>query len=178
MKRSVSFIAGLAVLSVLVMNIFLLRSNAALRHQLKALQHTDGPAIGQLISSLNGTDLQNHSLQLPLATQGRKTLLMLYTPACPFCKANWKNWEKLTEDYRDSTDVVWGDLSGDANESFLNGHNLAKATTIRVGPESRDIDAFHVTPTTVLLGVDGKVQGVWLGMLTDENLTDIRGHLK
>lgn len=125
---------------------------------------------------INGLLLRtNHSLVLPLGNSGHKTLLLMFTPTCPYCKANWPNWSELAERSKSQTRIVWGDLSGTATPAYLASHNVQMApdNTIQVGAESRDIDSFHVTPTTVMLDSSGKVQGVWLGILDDQKRREL-----
>jgi hypothetical protein len=90
-------------------------------------------------------------------------------------KVNWPLWSELANSSSGRTKIIYGDLSGTATASFLAEHGIQPDATnsVRIGPESRDVYAFHVPPTTVFLDKKGNVQAVWLGLLTKERLKEI-----
>jgi hypothetical protein len=173
MKRTIEILLGAALLLALCMNGLLLRANHRLSTQIAALEHTDGPAIGQHISVLSGTTSDDRPINIPLS--GRKTLIFLFTPTCPYCRLNWHNWETISSRSHSKTNLVWGDLSGTASADFLAQHEIhpEPGTFLRVGPQSRDVYAFHVTPTTILVEEDGTVKKVWLGLLDESKVREI-----
>ncbi len=127
---------------------------------------------------LRGQTISGQNATVDLSQREKGTLLLVLSPTCQYCKANFHNWRDLLP-FVSSDQVVWVDLSGTADANYLASVAIpSEATVIRLNPEERTLYGLSVTPTTVLLGPHGVVRDAWPGLLGQEQLDQLRRLLK
>ncbi len=175
MRRLLVYLLSLLCLSLGVMNVLLQRSLHKLNLQVQAMQHVDGPAVGQHMPRLYGTTESGSQKVVSLGQSGRYTLIFVFSPACRFCAATLPAWKALKQTLPSNTDLVWVDLSNTATASYFSSHDVAEPNQmLRLGAESRDIYSLHVTPITIVVNPDATVNSVLLGPLDSSGIERIR----
>lgn len=157
-------IAILAILCVCLLyaNSRLITAARLLTAQRDSLESGRGPVIGSMMTHLNGLDLRMASSSSP---SRKGTLVLVYAPDCAFCKANTAQWNTLISNSPDLR-LVLADLSGGREGQGLRGLSPRNGSlSLTLAPEEQLLHNLHVTPTTLLLDRDGKVVGVWSGLL-------------
>jgi hypothetical protein len=117
-------------------------------------------------------------MTLDLSQRDSGTLLLVLSPTCPHCKANFHNWTNLLS-LVPASQVVWVDVTGTANASYLASVNLpASANVIRLSTEDRARYDLFATPTTIWLGSHAVVKSEWAGELQDGDIKQLQNTLK
>ncbi len=163
---------------LLVVNHKLQKQNIVLAGQFRALSDAEGPPVGSKIPSLHGTSISGQGMTLNLAQEGSGTLLLVLSPMCPHCKANFHNWRDLMP-LVPASQVAWVDLTDTADARYLASVAIpADAHVIHLDPKDRSLYNLVATPTTIWLGPDGLVKHVWAGELSDDQISQIRETLR
>jgi hypothetical protein len=175
MRRLLVYFLCLLCLSLCGMNIMLQRSLHHLSLQVQAMQHVDGPAIGQRMPRLYGSTEDGSQKIVTLGQSGRYTLIFVFSPTCRFCTATLPAWTSLKGTLPSNADLVWVDVSNTATTSYFSAHNIAEPNQmLRLGAESRDIYSLHVTPITIVVNPDASVNSVLLGPLDSSGVEQVR----
>jgi peroxiredoxin len=132
-------------------------------------------AVGRTVAPLALRHLDGFEETLAPRAAGRDRLLLVFTTTCAACQANQPTWRALQERAGGSVDVVGVSLDDlEATRTYQQSHRLSFPVTVPVDPQQLT-DALAVTavPLTVRLGADGRVQGSWVGGLTEAQLDEI-----
>ncbi|MCB1037386.1 MAG: TlpA family protein disulfide reductase [Acidobacteria bacterium] len=123
------------------------------------------------VAELDGTP----TLAPSAARDDHEELLFFFTTTCPACKENQKQWKELHRRLGDQVQVVG--VSLDPTEPSV-AYREAMELPYRVVTVA-DRQAFaqehelSAVPLTVHLGADGKVLHTRIGILSDQDVTDI-----
>jgi len=169
--------SGLSLLLVLCVlttaaNVYLMRANKKLRSNATAIAIQ--VSVGRTIPSVSGVDLTN--IPISVSTAGKKaTVLMVYSPTCPFCEANWHSWTSIIAR---TTDPKVGfaaiDLTSKASSSFLSSKKTGRALLIHQMDPNQVVELnLSLTPMTILIGGDSKVARTWTGVLTANDIEEL-----
>ncbi len=172
---SISIIMALALWCV-----YLLRINDSLRIQNAQSGHvvsevaTQRPSIGSKLLLIHGHTVDNQERTLDLAHRKTRTLLLVLSPACPYCRVNFQNWRDLLQ-LVSSDQVVWADITDTADSSYMVAAGIpANATMIRLDPDEAEQANLDATPTTVVLDPHGVVKWSWSGVMSKEKVSELR----
>lgn len=163
---------------LLVVNHKLQVQNSQLEKQYHALSSTEGPPVGSNIASLHGKSIFGQEMTVDLSQSNSGTLLLILSPTCPHCKANFHNWKGILP-LVPANQVVWVDVTGTANAAYLSSVAIpASAKVIRLDAQDRSRYNLFATPTTIWLGPHGVVKKEWAGELQTEDMTQLRNALQ
>jgi len=162
---------------LLVVNHKLQTQNNQLVAQYHVLSITEGPPVGSRIPSLHGESISGQPITLDLSKRDSGTLLLVLSPTCPHCKANFHNWKNLLP-LVPASQVVWVDVTGTVNAAYLASVAIpASANVIRVSAEDRARYNLFATPTTIWLQSHAVVKNEWAGELQDADIKQLRNTL-
>jgi hypothetical protein len=153
-----------ASLFLLAGDIFLYRQTRFLRAQLRGLEIL---APGAQMQPLAGLSDSYAPVTVNFGRRQRPTLVLVFSPSCNVCTENWPEWEEaLSATSRTTARVIAVDLGGALPDAYAKRYNLDKFRVI-VHPLALGVlaDNLKLTPETVLVGRDGRVEHAWLGAL-------------
>lgn len=155
-------------------NVYLLHLNRNLSSSSAGTAHSAALPIGKEIRTISGIGFDNAPISIDTSTQ-KATVLMVYSPVCPYCERNWPNWSSLTKPVQnEKVNFVAVDITGKATPEFLTKKHMARIRSLhRMDPrELVDLNLME-TPETILIGADSKVKKTWYGVLSEDNLTEL-----
>lgn len=133
-----------------------------------------GATPGTRVSALRGTDLQGKPIVVPVTGQ-RKSVILVFSQNCGYCKKNWPNWRSLLDSIGGVTNVAFVNLTPQLDEAYIAENRMQRYQVIaRVESASKQEYRLNVTPQTLLIGSDGVIERVWTGELDGKALAEIR----
>lgn len=130
---------------------------------------------GKSVPALSGLDSEGRQLMFDYGSDPRKTLLLVFSPRCPYCTKNMPNWNALTlgldeKEFR----VVAVSIVPEGVKEYAEKNGLNHVPVITT-PDPKDKVAYemNVTPQTILIGPDGTVEKVWTGLIQGAEREDI-----
>ena len=177
MKWTVALSACCVVL--LAANIALIHQNSQLKAQLSLPPPVMEAAAGTQVPDLRGVDLEGKPVEVLYGKDSRKVLVMVFSPTCPFCDQNWPKWQQVISSLdRSAVRPVLVDVTSTTTTSFVSQHQLSSLPVIlKADPRATMDYHMHLTPQTILVDPNGKVEKVWTGVLNDAYLADLKRHL-
>jgi hypothetical protein len=169
----------LPVLCVLMLglNVLLLHALRQQKDLTEACRGLLGVAPGVRLPDLKGTDLQGHSVSAS-TTGPQKTILLVFSPNCGYCKKNWPNWQSLLSQLDRSVNVAFVNVTSTLDTSFLARQHIQNYRVLeRVEPALKQEYRLTSTPQTIVIGPGGVVEKVWIGVLAAADIADIRAAL-
>jgi len=163
-------------LLLLGLNVALIRQNHSLKAQLSQVPlGTEAPP-GAHVSDLRGFDVQGKPVSITYQGDTRKVLLFVFSPTCSFCAENWPNWWRIFSELDRNTVLPAAvDVTATVTPEFINQHQMTGIPVLaQVDPRAVVEYHFHLTPQTILVGADGKVEKVWSGVLSAANMAEIQ----
>jgi hypothetical protein len=92
------------------------------------------------------------------------------SPACGYCKENWKYWLRILKE-SPNVRVVLADTTGEVTPDYFRENGIgAPEQVIKLSGPSRLEHNLRVTPTTVVIGPSGRIDGVWVGVLNSRKV--------
>ncbi len=146
-------------------NIFLLKTNKALKTEIMQSREV---ATGQYVDLLSGLDEHGNAISIKPSSY-KKTVVLVFSPTCPYCQVNWPKWSALVDGKHDSrVQFVLVDLTSSSTNQFIVSKGLGKATLIKK-LDSEQIKSLNLseTPQTIVIGPDSKVAKVFSGVLSE-----------
>jgi peroxiredoxin len=122
---------------------------------------------GKALPTLTGLDAEGRKLTFDYGADLRKTVLLIFSPRCPYCTENMPNWRALAQgidpkSYR----VVAVSLLPEGVKEYVATHGLSDVPVIAdPDPKNRVAYEMNLTPQTLLIGQDGTAEKVWTGLL-------------
>jgi peroxiredoxin len=131
---------------------------------------------GAQMPDLRGTDLEGKPVEVLYGKDSRKVLVLVFSPTCPFCDQNWPKWQQVISSLdRSAIRPVLVDVTSTTTASFVSQHQLASLPVILKADPRDTLDyRLHLTPQTILVDPNGKVEKVWTGVLNDSSLADLK----
>ncbi|WP_426270602.1 hypothetical protein ACN9MB_01990 [Dyella kyungheensis] len=173
MNRAILFLCVLCT-ALLGSNGYLLYINHDLIQQHKIDQAIQLPTLDAPISPIAVHSAQGAAHPLvfgPDATHDR--LLLVLSPDCPYCKKNWPMWDALIEDLGPGVDTTYFDVTGKFDQKVSSEHHIPSEQLVTASLDSTIMARIIGTPTTILIGRNGKVRHVWQGVLDGDALAQI-----
>lgn len=160
----------LLVVVLVATNVLLIRQNSQLKAEAGKGDRSLEVKPGKQLPAFDGRDVDGNQLTIAYGQDPRKTLLFVLSPRCGLCRDIMPDWEKMVKSIdQKSFRVVAVSLTPEGTKEFLAKYNLGSIPVIAdADPKDRVDYEMTLTPQTVLIGSDGKVEKVWTGLLTDE----------
>jgi thiol-disulfide isomerase/thioredoxin len=155
-------------------NIYLLHLNKNLKTATAGTLRSAGLPAGKEVKAISGVGFNGEPLSFS-TSGGHATLLMVYSPVCPYCERNWPNWSSLVNTaHYNNVNFLAVDLTEKAPPDFLVKKNMAHTTAIhRMDPQEIVDLNLMLTPETVLVGQDSKIKKAWYGVLSRADLAEL-----
>jgi len=170
-KAAILFV--LLVTALIALNASLIIQNRSLR----ASAGTRSPVLhpGTIVPSLSGKDLAGKDFTLSYSNDPRKVVLLVFSPRCGFCDSNMPNWKAMLQGIdRNSYRIVAVSIISDGVKEYVSQQKLTDIPIIaEVDPKSRVSYEMNVTPQTMLINSDGKVEKLWIGLLSPDERSDV-----
>lgn len=160
-------------LILISLNLFLLKQNRGLK-QLARSNSESSITVGTKLLPLSGVDNSGEKVEVNSNIK-QKTLLLVFSAACHFCAKNSPNWKEILTKVSSEKIKVVGVAFGENGEAFLKKYELEnKFSTINLLPgKVAETPPFDITPQTILLDSDGKVEKVWSGVLDKKSFNEV-----
>lgn len=173
MKWNIALAACCLVL--LAINIALVRQNRQLKEQVSLPPALELPA-GMSVPDLKGFDLSGKLVEVDFGKDPRKVLVFVFSPTCGFCKQNWPNWwDVMSSLNREVVRPVAVDVTSSTTAVFVVEHKLNDIAVMnQVDPTARMRYRFQLTPQTILIDSNGKVEKVWTGVLDNAAVEELK----
>lgn len=178
------------ILALGILNILLLMQNLSLRRQLNSAGRLDPSANllspGELVKPIMGTDLNGQPYQVQYGTDGRKQLLMFFSPSCPYCFEQGPIWRDVLNRIDSSRFNVIG-IVGDKEDKLevtrhadVLGYFKTKLALpiVTVNNETLANYKLTATPITLLIDSNGKVEHTWVGKWDETKTAEVTAALK
>ena len=174
-----SFAISGCFLLLLAANIALIRQNIQLKSQLSVPPPSLEAAAGAKMPDLRGIDLEGKKVEIAYGKDPRKVMVLVYSPVCPFCDENWPKWRQVIASLdRSAVRPVMVDVTSTTSAEFVSRYQLTELPVlIQVDPLARVNYRLQLTPQTILVDSDGKVEKVWTGVLNDSSLAELKQRL-
>jgi peroxiredoxin len=164
--------------------------NLSLRRQVNSAGRIDASAnalnAGEFVKPITGTDLNGQPYQLQYANDGRKQLLMFFSPSCPYCVAQGPIWRDVLNRIDSSRFKVVG-IVGDredklevTNHANVLGYFKTRVVLpiVTVSNEALANYKLTATPTTLLIDSNGRVEHAWVGKWDETKTAEVTAALK
>jgi len=115
-----------------------------------------------------------------LDTTAQRQVLFVFTTMCSFCTKNMNAWDRIAIRGRENNLPVFG-ISLDTMEKTLKyaaDGGLTFPVYSSVSPEDfRKKNRLFSVPKTIVLSSAGRVEAVWSGVLSEEEIVAVEGHI-
>jgi hypothetical protein len=175
-RRSTVLLAAALAVGLIFSNATLFSQNRRLKSRDGALPASIVPTVGASLPPLVGVDLQGKKLDLSYGGDPRKTILLVFSPSCGVCTINWPVWESLAKEadpglYR----IVYASTTSGVTSDYTSLYGISNSLVFsRLDPKSQIAYKLQFTPETILIGADGNIERVWLGLIDGAQLEDIQ----
>ena len=171
-----NILLAMCCLLLLALNVALITQNHSLKAQLAQEPLTTAAPAGAQVPDLRGFDVQGKPLLVSYRGETRrKVLLFVFSPTCRFCAENWPNWWRVFSQLdHNAVQPAAVDVTATATPDFIAQHQMtAMPVFVQVDPRAVPEYHFHLTPQTILVDADGKVEKVWSGVLTPGDIAEL-----
>ena len=130
---------------------------------------------GTMVPPLEGIDLHGVKQRLSYGQDERKTLFLVFSPNCGACKENMPNWELMLKQIKEKQlRIVALSLDPSGVNNYISRYNLEGITVMsELEPRSRVAYNLVVSPQTILVDSEGRVEKVWTGVIEDKQKQDL-----
>jgi thiol-disulfide isomerase/thioredoxin len=182
---AISLIIGLGLV-----NLLLIRQNFGLRKQLANHGMVDAtPSAlkpGEIVTSIVGTDLAGLPYQLDYKKDGRRHLVLFFSPSCAYCVQQAPLWRKLLNEVDSTRFSVVGIVGARENKKAVSTHaeelgyfrTRTSLPVVFLNDEALARYKLTATPTTLLINDDGKVERAWVGTLDELKMSEVANALR
>jgi peroxiredoxin len=176
-------ILWVVVIALVGTNVYLLQENRGLR---AAAFGEEAPKVVEgkrLPKGLAASTLDRILRPISFSSaEGKRTLLITFSPTCPHCRANHKNWTAITDALRKTGawNVLWVSRDAvDMTKDYADEADIPVAETYAdpTFQTYRLLD-LRVVPNTVVINNKGVVEKVWPGELDAAAWQDVFRYLQ
>lgn len=177
-KRGAILLA-LLIIALLVLNVSLVTQNRNLRAAGAGGTRSIALKEGTVVPALSGMGLDGNQITLNYQNDPRKAVMLVFSPSCSYCDDNMPNWQAIAQSLdRKLYRIMAVSITNDGVKEYIDQHGLPDVPVIAdVEPKSRVSYEMNVTPQTILIDSQGKVEKVWTGVLQHDERTEIEQFL-
>jgi peroxiredoxin len=161
--------------ALLLINVLLIQQN----ERLKVLAMKPDRALevkpGTALPALEGLDNNGERHIFSYGQDSRKTVLFVLSPRCSACEENMPNWEAIIKGLdRRSFRLAGVSLQSEGFKEYASRHGINQVPVLtKIDPKYRVSYNLALTPQTILIDADGKVEKVWTGLLRGEDKQNV-----
>lgn len=186
----ISWLGMALILSLSIANILLITQNLRLRKQLNAAGRIEASASslkrGETVTPFAGTDLNGQPYQVQYGKDGRKQLLLFFSPSCPYCVQQGPIWCDVLNRIDASRFNVVGIVGNREDKQEVSRHadllgyfkTRIALPVVSVSDETLARYKLTATPTTLLIDGTGRVEYAWVGKWDEKKTAEIAAALK
>lgn len=130
---------------------------------------------GEMVGDFAITTLEGEEGRLTVSTPDERYLLFVLSTSCPHCLANLPKWAEISRRLGGSGWYVVGVSMEGADETarYVRENRVGFYTVST--PDSAFMERYKLpgVPATLLLSTGGVVRGVWIGELTEEQVSEV-----
>jgi len=182
----IPLLAVALILALGILNLLLIRQNFRLRKQLNAAGKIEASGTflkpGEVMTiPITGTDLKGQPYQMLYGKDGKRHLLLFFSPSCPYCIQQGPIWADLLNLIDSSRFEVVG-IVGDREDkqkvaNHADGLGYFKTRLVlpivSVSDEALARYKLTATPTTLLIDNSGTVEHVWVGKWNQTKIDEV-----
>jgi peroxiredoxin len=160
---------------LLLVNVLLVQQNKKLKILARRPDRSLEIKAGTALPPLEGFDSDGNRQSVDYGHDPRKTVLLVLSPRCPACEENMPNWEAIINGLdRRSFRLAGVSLQSEGFKEFASRRGINQVPTLtKIDPRYRVAYNLALTPQTILIDAEGKVEKVWTGFLRGENKQDV-----
>jgi len=161
--------------ALLLINVLLIQQN----EKLKVLARKPDRALevkpGTALPALEGLDYNGERHIFGYGQDSRKTVLFVLSPRCGACEENMPNWEAIMKGLDQRSFRLAGvSLQSEGFKEYASRHGINQVPILtKIDPKYRVSYNLALTPQTILIDADGKVEKVWTGLLRGEDKQNV-----
>jgi len=132
--------------------------------------------VGLSIPEILTTDITGNNLTIGSRLDKQGQLLMVYAPSCPVCHATMPRVATLYSGFFQQRNIPVIALSVQpkaATEFSVKELNIPFKVAVMPDVDQKFGCRVPDIPTTIALGADGSIKGIWVGQLGSEQMTEI-----
>lgn len=184
--RPTPWLAVTLISALSILNLLLIRQNFSLKRQLTAAGRIEASANslkpGEAVTTpIAGTDLRGQPYQMYYRNDGKRHLLLFFSPSCPYCIQQgpiWANVLNLIDSSRFEVVGIVGDREDKQKvASHADGLGYFKTRIVLpvvfVNDETLARYKLMATPTTLLIDNTGKVEYAWVGKWDKSKIAEV-----
>jgi hypothetical protein len=174
-SRVVAMLMFVLGATLLLVNVLLVQQNK----KLKVLASRPDRALevkpGTALPPLQGFDSNGARHSIDYGQDSLKTVLLVLAPRCHACEENMPNWEAIINRLdRRSFRLAAVSLQSEGFREYASRHGINQVPVLtKIDPKYRVAYNLALTPQTILIAADGKVEKVWTGALQGEAKHDV-----
>jgi hypothetical protein len=155
-------------------NILLLRQNIQMR---RGIDNSGPPLLktGEKVPPFRGLDLEGQPVAIAYTGKESVRVLLYFTPACPYCHDQFPYWRQVAERAPSPRFEVIGLVSDKEDRAgvatYLRSVGCEQLPVAFVPGDVIIAHKLSMTPTTLVVGNDGRVERVWPGKWDSSALT-------
>jgi peroxiredoxin len=167
------------ILTLLVLNVSLIIQNRNLRSLTAVTKRSMVLKEGTIVPALSGLDLNGNKISLNYQDDPRKAIMLVFSPRCAYCTENMPNWQALAQSidpklYR----IMAVSVTSDGVKEYVAKNGFPNVPIIAdVEPRSRVTYEMNVTPQTILIDSQGRVEKIWVGLIQPDERTEMKQFL-
>jgi hypothetical protein len=161
--------------ALLLINVLLVQQNEKLRVMAMKPDRALEVKPGTALPPLEGFDNNGAKHIFNYGQDSRKTVLFILSPLCQSCEENMPNWEAITKGLdRRSFRLAGVSLQSKGFKEYASRHGINQVPILtKIDPKYRVAYKLALTPQTILIDADGKVEKVWTGLLRGEDKRNV-----
>ena len=178
------------IIALSVFNLLLIIQNLNLRKQLSGAGTVNASANalrpGDTVTSITGTDLNGRPSQVQYGKDGKRQLLLFFSPSCLYCVKQGPIWRDVLNRIDTSRFNVVGIVGDNEDKKEVTTHaeGLGYFSTrfalpvVAINNETLARYKLTATPTTLLIDNTGRVERVWVGKWDESKTAEVAALLK
>ena len=166
-------------LTLLVLNVSLIIQNRSLQSLTTRTKRAMALQEGTIVPAISGLDLNGNKISLNYQDDPRKAIMLVFSPRCAYCTENMPNWQSIAQSidpkqYR----IMAVSTTAEGVKDYVAQNGFPNVPIIAdVEPKSRVTYEMNVTPQTILIDSQGRVEKVWIGLIQPNELTEVQRFL-
>jgi peroxiredoxin len=151
-----------------ILNVMLASKVSVLRSNIYMLKEEGRLQPGQEVPPIAARDAGDNELSISYAESDVPTVLYVFSPQCGWCTRNLANVKSLAQETRGRYRFIALSLSDKDFKDYVSRSELGFQSYAGISNETRAAYKLGVTPQTIVVSRDGRVQKAWSGAYSDD----------